>query len=233
MVPHRASALVLTLLLIAAPALAACSGGSEESAPDLLAHAEHILDETKTAHFVLESSGAPDTGTVLTGGEGDIARPASFQGTLKVRTAGSPLDLKVISVNGTVYAQLPFTTTYSVVDPAQFGFGDPGALLDPDTGISQLLAQAESAKLGEEKRVGGEVVREVTARIPGELVEQILTSKDPTKPVEARFSIAPESGELRRAELTGPFYEAGSDATFTVRLSDFGDDVQITAPPTG
>jgi len=233
MVPHRASALVLTLLLIGAPALAACSGGSEESAPDLLAHAEHILDETKTAHFVLESSGAPDTGTVLTGGEGDIARPASFQGTLKVRTSGSPLDLKVISVNGTVYAQLPFTTTYSVVDPAQFGFGDPGALLDPDTGISQLLAQAESAKLGEEKRVGGEVVREVTARIPGELVEQILTSKDPTKPVEARFSIAPESGELRRAELTGPFYEAGSDATFTVRLSDFGDDVQITAPPTG
>jgi len=233
MVPHRASALVLALLLVAAPVLAACSGASEESAPDLLAHAEHTLDETKTAHFVLESSGAPDTGTVLTGGEGDIARPASFQGTLKVRTAGSPLDLKVISVNGTVYAQLPFTTTYSVVDPAQFGFGDPGALLDPDTGISQLLAQAESAKLGEEKRVGGEVVREVTAQIPGGLVEQILTSKDPSKPVEARFSIAPESGELRRAELTGPFYEAGSDATFTVRLSDFGDDVQITAPPTG
>jgi len=227
MVPHRASALVLALLLVAAPALAACSGASEESAPDLLAHAEHTLDETKTAHFVLESSGAPDTGTVLTGGEGDIARP------LKVRTAGSPLDLKVISVNGTVYAQLPFTTTYSVVDPAQFGFGDPGALLDPDTGISQLLAQAESAKLGEEKRVGGEVVREVTAQIPGGLVQQILTSKDPSKPVEARFSIAPESGELRRAELTGPFYEAGSDATFTVRLSDFGDDVQITAPPTG
>jgi len=233
MVPHRASALVLALLLVAAPVLAACSGASEESAPDLLAHAEHTLDETKTAHFVLESSGAPDTGTVLTGGEGDIARPASFQGTLKVRTAGSPLDLKVISVNGTVYAQLPFTTTYSVVDPAQFGFGDPGALLDPDTGISQLLAQAESAKLGEEKRVGGEVVREVTAQIPGGLVQQILTSKDPSKPVEARFSIAPESGELRRAELTGPFYEAGSDATFTVRLSDFGDDVQITAPPTG
>jgi len=233
MLPHRASALALALVLVAAPALAACSGGSEESAPDLLAHAEHTLDETKTAHFVLESSGAPDTGTVLTGGEGDIARPASFQGTLKVRTAGSPLDLKVISVNGTVYAQLPFTTTYSVVDPAQFGFGDPGALLDPDTGISQLLAQAESAKLGEEKRVGGEVVREVTAQIPGELVEQILTSKDPSKPVDARFSIAQESGELRRAELTGPFYEAGSDATFTVRLSDFGDDVQITAPPTG
>jgi hypothetical protein len=233
MVPHRASALVLALVVVAAPALAACSGGSDESAPDLLAHAEHTLDGTKTAHFVLESSGAPDTGTVLTGGEGDIVRPASFQGTLKVSASGSALDLKVISVNGTVYAQLPFTSAYSVVDPAQFGFGDPGALLDPDTGISQLLAQAESATLGAEKRVGGEVVREVTARIPGKLVDKILTSKDPSKPVEARFSIAPGSGELRRAELNGPFYEAGSDATFTVLLSDFGADVHISAPPTG
>jgi lipoprotein LprG len=233
MLPHRAGSLVLALLLVAAPALAACSGGSEESAPDLLAHAKHTLDAAKTAHFVLGSDGAPDTGTVLTGGEGDIARPASFEGTLKVQVAGSAVDLKVVSVNGTVYAQLPFTTTYSVVDPAQFGFGDPGALLDPDTGISQLLAQAESAKLGEEKRLGGDVVREVTARIPGELVARILTSKDPSKPVDARFSIVPKSGELRRAELTGPFYEAGSDATFTVQLSDFGADVQITAPPTG
>ena len=121
-----------------------------------------------------------------------------------------------------------------MVDPAQFGFGDPGALLDPDTGISQLLAQAESAKLGEEKRVGGEVVPRGDRPDP-----RRPRRADPhqhrtrASRCEARFSIAPESGELRRAELTGPFYEAGTDATFTVRLSDFGADVQITAPPTG
>ena len=120
-----------------------------------------------------------------------------------------------------------------MVDPAQFGFGDPGALLDPDTGISQLLGEAESAKLGEERRVDGEVVREVTAEIPGDLVEQILTSADPSTPVQARFSIATESGELRRAELTGPFFTAEEDATYTLELSDFGADVEITAPPTG
>jgi lipoprotein LprG len=225
---------LLALVVLAGPVLAGCGGDSaSESAPDLLAKAKTTLDAADSAHFRLESKGAPDTGTVLVGGEGDIARPASFDGTLKVHALGSALDLKVISVDGTVYAQLPFTTSYSVVDPAQFGFGDPGALLDPDTGISQLLAKAESAKLGEEKRVGGEVVQEVTAKIPGDLVEQILTSKDPSKPVDATFSIATKTGELRRAELTGPFYSAGKDATFTLQLSDFGSDVQITAPPTG
>ena len=225
---------LLALALFAGPVLAGCSGGSSaESAPELLAHAKHTLDAADSAHFVLDSEGAPDTGTVLTGGEGDIARPSSFEGTLKVNALGSALDLKVVSVDGTVYAQLPFTTSYSVVDPAQFGFGDPGALLDPDTGISQLLAKAEDAKLGEEKRVGGEVVQEVTAQIPGDLVEQILTSQDPSTPVDARFSIEPKTGELRRAELTGPFYAADQDATFTLQLSDFGADVQITAPPAG
>ena len=231
---RRTITALLALVLLAAPALTGCGGdAAEESAPDLLARAKTTLDEASSAHFVLDSEGAPETGTLLVGGEGDIARPASFEGTLKVLALGSTLDLEVVSVDGTVYAQLPFTSSYSVVDPAQFGFGDPGALLDTETGISQLLAQAESAELGEESRVDGEVVREVTAEIPGDLVEQILTSQDPSTPVQARFSIATESGELRRAELTGPFYTAGEDATFTLDLSDFGADVEISAPPTG
>jgi LppX_LprAFG lipoprotein len=230
---HRGIPL-LALALFAGPVLAGCSGGSsEESAPDLLAHAKHTLDDADSAHFVLSSEGAPETGTSLVGGEGDIARPSSFDGTLKVNALGSTLDLEVVSIDGTVWAQLPFASSFSEIDPAQFGFGDPGALLDPDTGISQLLGEATGAKLGEERRVDGEVVREVTAEIPGDLVEQILTSADPSQPVQARFSIAPDSGELRRAELTGPFFTAEDDATYTLELSDFGADVEITAPPTG
>ena len=213
--------------------LAGCSGGSEESAPELLARAKTTLDAADSAHFVLTSEGAPDTGTLLVGGEGDLARPASFEGRLDVRAMGSTLGLQVVSVEGTVYARLPFAPGYRVVDPAEFGFGDPGALLDPDTGISQLLAEAGSPELGEERRVDGEVVREVSADLPGELVERLLSSEDPSRPVRARFSVATDSGELRRAELTGPFFAPDDDATYTLLLSDFGADVDITAPPTG
>jgi len=233
---RRTATPFLALALLAVPALTACSGddaGDGASATDLLADAKKTLDETDGLHFVLDSEGAPETGTELVGGEGDIARPSSFEGTLKVLATGSTLDLAVVSVDGTVYAQLPFTSGYSVVDPAQFGFGDPGSLIDPETGISQLLSEAEGAELGEERRVDGEVVREVTADLPGELVEQILTSEDPTRPVRARFSIAVGSGELLRAELTGPFFSAEDDATYTLELSDFGADVEITAPTTG
>ena len=232
---RRSAGPLLALALLAVPALAACGGDDApeaDSATDLLTRARTTLDETRSLHFVFDSEGAPQTGTVLVGGEGDMARPASFEGTLKVLALGSTLDLAVVSVGGTVYAQLPFTPEFSVVDPAQFGFGDPGKLIDPDTGISQLLSSAESAKLGEERRVDGEVVREVTAELPGDLVERILTSEDPTRPVRARFSIAEASGELRRAELTGPFFTAEDDATYVVELTDYGADVEISAPPT-
>ncbi|TFV67470.1 UNVERIFIED_ORG: LppX_LprAFG lipoprotein [Bacillus sp. AZ43] len=230
--PLRRSAAPLLALAL----LAGCSGNGGddgESAVDLLAHAKHTLDETDSVHFLLTSENAPDSGTELVGGEGDIARPASFEGTLEVLAMGSTLDLDVVSVDGTVYAQLPFTTGFRVVDPAQFGFGDPGALIDPETGISQLLSEAENAELGEERRVDGAVVREVTADLPGELVEQLLTSEDPSSPVRARFSVAEESGELLRAELTGRFFSAEEDATYILELSDFGADVEITAPATG
>ena len=220
-------------LVLAALVLAGCGGGgSDESAGDLLARAKTTLDDASSAHFVLTSDGAATGGSALLGGEGDIARPAAFRGTLQVQAFGSSIDAEVISVDGTVYAQLPLTSGYSVVDPATIGVGDPGALIDPDTGISQLLTAAESPELGEESRVDGEVVREVTGTLPGDLVADLLTSEDPAQDVTAVFSVATDSGELRQVELTGPFFSAEDSGSYTIVLSDLGADVSITAPPT-
>ncbi|KQS66193.1 LppX_LprAFG lipoprotein [Modestobacter sp. Leaf380] len=220
------------VLLLTALVTAACGGGSDESAADLLSRAKTTLDDAASVHFVLTSEGAPSGGTSVVGGEGDIARPASFAGTLQVQALGSAIDAQVVSVDGTVYAQLPLTSGFSVVDPATLGFGDPGALIDPDDGISQLLTAVESPERGEESRVDGEVVTQVTGQLPGDLVEALLTTEDPAQPVDAVFSIASDSGELRQVQLTGPFFAAGEDAGYTIVLSDFGADVQITAPPT-
>jgi hypothetical protein len=228
--PLRRAGLLLAVTVVLP--LAGCSGGPDESPTELLDRAKTVLDEAPSVHFTLETAEKPDASTGLLGGEGDLKRPASFQGKLQVLVAGSQVEVEVVSVDGTVYAQLPFTSGFSVVDPAQFGFGDPGALLDPETGISQFLEQVENPQLGDERRVDGEVVREVTGSIPGDLVEQLLTSKDPAQPVDATFAITTEAEQLRRAELTGPFFTAEDDATYVVELTDYGADVEISAPPT-
>ena len=235
--PRRAALLIVALLLLAAPGLAACTSGGDgdtkQTAPQLLATAKKTLDAAKSLHFQLSSTGAPAGGTSLTGGEGDVVRPSSFSGTLKVNVSGIAANLKVISAGGKVYAQLPLTSSYQVIDPATFGFGDPGALLDPQTGISQLLTAATNAELGAKKRVNGEVVQQVTADLPGDLVQKLLTSKDPAKPVKARMSIATGSGQLRQVVLDGPFFEADRTGSYTLQLSKFGEDVSITAPAVG
>lgn len=232
MLLRRACVLLLALLTLTGPALTGCTGGpTTASASELLFRARNTFDHADSLHVVLTSQDAPPTGTELLGGEGDLARPASFRGTLQLLATGAMLDLPVVSVDGTVYAQLPSTTGYSVVEPAQLGFRDPGALLEPDTGISRLLGSVRDAELGELRRLDGEVVRDVTAQLRGDLVEQLLPSEDPGRPVEARLSIATETSELRRMELTGPFFTQAY-ATYVLELSDYGVDVEITPPPT-
>ena len=231
---------VLVATAMAVLALAGCDSSpaapepeDEETAAELLERSRATLDDTSSVHFVLGSEGVPDSATTVVGGEGDLARPSSFDGTLQVQALGQNLDLAVVSVDGEVYAELPFTNGFSVIDPGEFGFSDPGALLDQETGISLFLSEAENVEFGEERRVDGVVVQDVTAQVPGELVAQLLANENPDEPVDAEFSVETDSGELRQAQLTGPFYAEDEDATYTLELSDFGADVEITAPTGG
>lgn len=222
---------VLTLVL------AACSGGGPEAEAEdpqaVLAEAKTVLDEASSVHVVVTSEGVPPGVTGLRAAEGTAARPAAFEGELEVSVAGSLVTVGVISVDGTLYAKTPFGPDYAATDPAQFGLSDPADLLDPQSGVSSLLPAAVDARLGQEARVDGEVVREISAEIPGDVVETVLTSADPATPVRAVFSIATSSGELRGAELTGPFFDKEIDSTYSIVLDRYGEPADISAPTTG
>ena len=146
----------------------------------------------------------------------------------KVHALGSALDLKVdLGRRHGLRAAALHARPTRVVDPATVRFRRPGCAARPrHRHLAAAREGGDRRSWASEKRVGGEVVREVTAQIPGDLVEQILTSKDPSKPVQARFSDRDRSrraaaGRADRAVLL----RAGQDATFTVELSDFGADV--------
>lgn len=229
-------ALVAVLTLIAG-----CGGGedggsataSAQRAEQLLARAKATIDEAPSAHFTITSADVPAGGTALVGGEGSAARPGKFEGALKVLFAGSTATVDVISADGKVYARFPFSESFSVADPAQFGFADPGRFMDPATGISNLLVRATDPRSIGRTRIGEEVVQQVEATIPGAVVEDLLDSVDPAKPVAATFSIVVKSGQLRRAVVTGPFFAKGVASSFTIVLDRYGEKVDIRAPSTG
>lgn len=225
------------IVALTVSALAGCSGsdgGSDASADPaaLLAAARTSLDKTDSLRFTLTSANVPTDGTRLTGGEGMVARPNSFQGKLSVLLNGSAVSIELVSTGGKVYAQLPFSDKFTVTDPAAFGLSDPANLINPTTGISRMFSELTGVTDGGEARIGNDVVTKLSGSLPGSLVDDLLTSADPAEPVKADLYITKSTHQLRRAVLTGPFYEKALDSTFNVVLDKYGDPVTITAPST-
>jgi lipoprotein LprG len=236
---HRLIAALMATALLGA----GCSGdedgdpGSDPAddsdgaaAAERLDMAADLLDSTSGVRFTVEGADLPDTGTVILGAEGVAAPPGSFEGEIRVLTSGLSATIDVVSVDGQLWAMLPMTTSFAPVDAEALGFSDPGALLDPDRGVSQLLRSAIDPADAGQARIGSDVVDEITATLPAELVGSVLTIADPEATVEAAFALDGESGHLLRATLTGSFVGDSGDQTYTVLLADYDQAVDISAP---
>jgi lipoprotein LprG len=77
---------------------------------------------------------------------------------------------------------------------------------------------------GEDNR---EILTEYTGTIPSTAVESLIPTA--AGDFDAVLTIS-EDGELRRAELTGVFYEDADELTYTLELDDYGTEAEITAP---
>ncbi len=229
---------VLPAALVAATlALTACSddgdggGSTPESDPQAqLETAADLLNEASSVTFELEGDDLPDEGTVVVGGEGVAVPPSSFEGEIRIRAGALPATIKIVSVDGKLWAQLPLTSGFDEVNAEELGFGDPGLLIDPDHGVSQLLTSGTEITAGEQVRVDGDVYDQVESVLPGELVGEVLTIADPSAEVQAVWALDSETGQLRQATLTGPFYESGDEQTYTVRLDKYDEPAEISAP---
>ncbi len=236
---HRASAAGLAAVLLLGLVTgcggskskpAAASASATPNAEAMLAEAKATLDATSSLHFALTTTNVPSGSGGITSGEGDVARPDKFQGTLKVSSSGLSGTVKVVSVGGVVWAKLPLLPGYHKIDPAKYGISDPGNLLNPDTGLSSLLLEPTNATYKGQVRVDGVVLDQVDATLPGAAVDKIFSSADPSQPVDAQFGIEPSTHEIRSATITGPFFSSSQKSTLAIGLSNYGETVSISAP---
>ena len=227
--PARPGRRVLAALATVPALLAAC--GSPPPDPNaLLRAAKMFVDSAQTVHFQLTSTGTTGGGAVVTGGSGDAKRPDQFTGTMSVTLAGFAIDIDVLSLDGAFYVRLPTDPTYVRAHPNDYGFADPGQLLDPQHGVSSLLLRCQSVVLESDDRYNSEQLHEVGCALPGPAVAALLTSADPAQRVDATFGVSLDN-QLRRVVLTGPFYNKTQRSTFTLVLDRYGENVSISAPP--
>lgn len=223
----------LALLVAALVLLGGCTSGrtpDQAATPkQRLAHAATALDRTTGVRIALTTTDLPDGVSGLLAARG-VGNPApAFRGELTVAAGGSQVKVPVISVDGKVHAQLPFTDTYLTVDPAQYNAPDPAELMAPRTGLSSLVRSATKLTAGKRVRDGKVVLTELRGVVPGAAVARVLPSSDPTADFRATFALD-DRDRLVRATIRGPFYPQAPDVTYTLTFTDYGSTPRITAP---
>lgn len=221
------------VMLAAALAVSACGSSStpKANASELLQRAKSTADGASSVRFILTSSNVSLSSTNIISGKGDLARPASLQGSFSVAISGFTANVKVAAVGDVFEAELPFTSHYTKTNPANFGLTNPAELLDPQKGLTNLLTLAQDPKLGPTKRVGGELLDTVTYTVPGADIP-VLPDANPGQPVDLTVAVNPTSFQLRSVTLVGPLTSATSNSTYVVTLTNYNEHVDITLPPT-
>lgn len=188
------------------------------------------LGATPAVHFQLQSAGVPKGVTALVSGRGDLVRPAYVRGSMLVSSSGASATIKVLSVDGRFYVELPFTSRYTTADPVTYGLGDPAQLLDRTRGLGALLSAVRQPTLQHPVHLGGQLLDVVTGTVPGRRVP-LLHDRDRSAPVTVTADIGPHTFQLRRLALRGPFAEAGRTTTYVLWFSAYGERVRVSTPP--
>ncbi len=213
-------------------ALAGCTGSSAR--PDLtpaqtLAAAKRKLDRTSGVHVTMATKDLPPKVNGLVSADGVGTNDPAFSGSIRVASSGLSVRVPVVAVNGSVWARLPFRTSFDKIDPNDYAAPDPARLMDDQAGLSSLLTAAQSVDQGKRTRHAGTTSTTYTATIPGDAVAGVIPSASTDADFDARFSLD-DRHRLTRAVLTGPFYPKAPEVSYTITLDAYGTHKEITPP---
>jgi lipoprotein LprG len=216
-------------LALLATACSGDDGGGEEAPEDVLAAAKATLDETSGVELELSTEALPKKVDGLVKATGVGTHAPAFEGDIDLVVNQLSLQVPVVAVDGTVYAKLPFTTKYAEVDPGDYGAPDPAQLMDTSTGISSWLTEATEIEEGDQVREGERVLTSYSGTLPGDVVVETIPTADTSASFPVTFRID-DDDTLRSVDVSGPFYGKGEDVDYTLRITDYGVEKEITRP---
>jgi lipoprotein LprG len=225
-----AAALVVALGLMVLQGCSDDSGGGDSGdAEEALDSAKQQLDETPGIELELTTEKLPDGVEGILSAIGTATHAPAFDGDLKVQVDSLTAEVPVVSVDGAVYATLPFSDKFVEIDPSDYAAPDPADLMAPDGGISSWLTAVTEVQAGDEVRSGEQVLTTYSGKLPGEAVSAVIPSASADGEFDVDFRLDDED-RLVDAVIEGPFYGDAGDVTYDLELSAYGTDKDITAP---
>lgn len=225
---------MLAILFASVTLIAGCSSSSSEKSADPLPDAATVLEKStattkaqESVHLLLTVQGKID-GLPVEKLDGDLTNvpEVAAAGTANLMFAGMKIeDARFTVFNGDLWAAMSASEPLSNYGAAAKIY-DVAAILNPDTGLANVLANFSDPKAdGRESINGTEAVR-VTGNVSADAVNKIAPQLKATGPVPGTAWIAEDEGNtLLQAKL-----EPTPGNSVTMTLSDWGKPVTV-APP--
>jgi lipoprotein LprG len=231
--PRRLS-VVLAFLSLATALVAGCSFSSSKSGgplPDgttLVKQSTDTAKNLKSAHLVLTVTGKiPGLPVKNLTGDLTTSPGTAAQGNALLTYLGQDISADFVIVGGDLYTNAlnPADKTMTDVGPASQIY-DPSAILNPDSGLANVLANFTDAKAEGRDQVSGQTTVRISGNVSADAVNRILSPFKATQPVPATVWIV-ESGDHQLAQVNLQ-HSQGNNIQMT--LSNWNQPMQITKP---
>lgn len=221
--------IVLAAVSATAGLLAGCSskqaGGPLPDAATLVKEAGAATRDVKSAHLQLSVTGKIKSLPVKTL-EGDLTNQpkTAAKGNATITLLGSDVEVKFVVIDGDLYAAI------SGDDYADYGAAekiyDVAAILDPDKGLANMLANFADPKAVGRENINGQKTVKVTGQTSADAVNKLAPQLKATAPMPSTVWIQ-EGGDhqLVQAQL-----EPSEGNTVQMSMSNWNAPVSVEKP---
>ncbi|WP_160147025.1 LppX_LprAFG lipoprotein [Thermomonospora echinospora] len=227
----------MSVILVCALALAGCSGGSggEDAGKPLpqgqqtLRQASEAMRNLKSVAFTIATEGEP--AVPVKGGDVKLVRSGDAQGRLQLQQLGLTLETDFVLLGDTLYYKGLTGSGYQKAPKSRIlALYDPSAVLDPERGISGMLAAARSAQPEAVEKVGGKDAYKIKVTLPKDAAGGLIPGV--TQDLAGHVWIATAGHRLLkvRGQLPPASGDDGGKSAVVITFTEFDADYQITAP---
>ncbi len=226
-------------LLLAGCALGGAAPATPTPTPTPEALSRRIADATsatESVHFALTLSGTPvyaDPGGVfqVLSVEGDMQRPDAAIATLKVRSALTVAEVRLVSLDDQIYVTNPVTRAWQCVAPGQVF--DPVVLFDDEAGVTYLIREAfEDIRLVGIEAFDGAPHYHLQGTLAGEPLRDLTYNLLGLGTIEVDLWANVETLHVSQVVMvdTGTGTDDDEPSTWTMQFSDYNQEVDVRAP---
>jgi lipoprotein LprG len=217
---------LLVLGVLGLVAVAGCTSSTDSGAPlpdgtALLKDSAQATKSITSAHFALKVNGQVP-GLPIKELNGDLSTKGDAQGDAKLEQFGQVLEVQFVLAEKNLYIKGITGQWQSLGEAAKVY--DVSAILDPNRGVSNLLANVQGAKTEAREEING--VK--TFRIAGKAGKDVVAPLVPTvqSDVDVKFWVREEGDHQPVRALL----ELSPGNSVEITLSEVGKPVSVTKP---